>query len=105
MSLSPKKTTNKRKERKVMIIVKEVKIAGDRLVYRLIEDEFPDGTIGYGISVSTTLFGEEEEASVKNISIDCEKTERLMMLLADNSVLPSTLREITEEYLAAEYTV
>lgn len=88
-----------------MNVIREISTAGNRLVYRLTEDELDDGARRYGVSVSTTLFGKLEEAAVTDISSCRSDAERFLLLAADNSVLPSTLCEIAEEYVAACYTV
>lgn len=88
-----------------MNVIKEISTAGNRLVYRLTEDELDDGARRYGVSVSTTLFGEMEEAAVPDISSCRSDAERFLLLAADNSVLPSTLAEVAEDYIAACYTV
>ncbi len=88
-----------------MKILKEIRTAAGRLNYYLTESSFENGDIRYGVTVTTTLFGEEESDSVTDFSSDCEKTERFMALMADNSVLPSTLKEVAEEYISAACTV
>lgn len=88
-----------------MKVIREISTAGNRLVYRLTEDELDDGDRRYGVSVLTTLFGEPEEAEVRDISSCREDAERFLLLAADNAVLPSTLGEVAEDYIAACYTV
>jgi hypothetical protein len=98
-----------------MKVLYEIKLAGERLSYRIISNERGEEGLSslpslprqtcYGVSVSTTLFGEEEEETVDDFSSDYGETEKFLHLLADNTVLPSTLKEIAEEYIAAKYTV
>lgn len=88
-----------------MNVIREISTAGNRLVYRLTEREREDGTRRYGVSVLTTLFGAPEEAAAPDISACRDDAERFLLLAADNSVLPSTLGEIAEDYIAACYTV
>ncbi|MBR4097160.1 MAG: hypothetical protein IKK42_07665 [Oscillospiraceae bacterium] len=60
--------------------------------------------IHYGITVNSRLFG-DETATLYEISTDCVFVSRLMNMLADNMVLPSTFREVVEEYVSAAMTV
>jgi len=63
-----------------------------------------DGFTHYGITVNSTLFG-DETATLSEISTDEIFVQRLMNMLADNMVLPSTFREVVEEYVTATMTV
>lgn len=63
-----------------------------------------NGFTQYGITVNSTLFG-TETATLSEISTDEVFVQRLMTLLADNMVLPSTFKEVVEEYVAAAMTV
>lgn len=87
-----------------MEAVTEMTIAGGRLIYRLTEENNDMSVKSYGISISTTLFGAEETEAVKDISTEKSFVETLMSVLADNIVLPSTLKEIVGDYVAAKYT-
>jgi hypothetical protein len=73
-------------------------------LYRLTSEE-DNGGVFYGVSVLSTLFGEPEEAAVRDISSDYDYAERFFLLIADNTVLPSTLKEIAEEYIALKSEV
>ncbi len=84
--------------------LKSIETACGRLIYILTESENEFESC-YGIIIRCKLFGEEESASVDDISCDKEKTEQFMKLLADNNVLPCTLKDIAEDYLTAECTV
>lgn len=85
--------------------VKTLSIAHERLKYILTEGKRPDGTIAYGVKVISTLFGDEEQAAVFDITSDKCNAEEFLELLADNTVLPSTLSEIAEDYVASSFTV
>ena len=87
-----------------MKIIKEYNTAAGRLCYELIEST-AKGRVCFGVKVSTTLFGEEESAYVEDISHIYEKAEEFFKLIADNSVLPCTLKDIAEDYAAAECMV
>ena len=63
-----------------------------------------DGFTHYGITVNSTLFG-NETATLSEISTDEIFVRRLMNMLADNMVLPSTFKEVVEEYITTAMTV
>ena len=83
-----------------MKTMKELSIAQGRITYYLTETNI-DGEQTYGIKVATTLFGGLETEHIKNITSNYDYTEELFYLLADNTVLPSTLREVVEEYISS----
>lgn len=84
--------------------VKTLKTAKGKLTYSLFcEDR--DGAAHYGISVTSTVFSDGETASVRDVTTELPFAERILSLLADNTVLPSTLSEIIEECVTAEFTV
>ena len=78
--------------------------AKGRLLYTLFS-EYTDGTEHFGVTVSSKLFGDEEVVSVRDITTDPDFAEKITNMLADNLVLPSTLTEVIEECIAAEFTV
>lgn len=80
-----------------------VETAKGKLIYTLFSTE-SDSVTAYGISVSSKLFG-DETASLSSISTDFMFTEKLLLMLADNLVLPSTFKEVVEEYVSAASTV
>lgn len=88
-----------------MNIVTTVEAARGKIRYILFRDSTESGMYSYGITVSSEIFGDAEESTVKDISSEKEFTLKLLFLLADNLVLPSTLDEVVEEYLAAAFTV
>lgn len=87
-----------------MKTVNSIETAKGKLNYTLFSEE-NNGTETYGITVMSSVFGENESSTVKDITSDREFAEKIMYVLADNLVLPSTLSEIVEEYVAAEFTV
>ena len=87
-----------------MKTIRRYEIAGGRLCYELIEST-AKGRVCFGVKVSTTLFGEMESAYVEDISHIYERAERFFNLAADNAVLPCTLKDIAEDYAAAECMV
>ena len=87
-----------------MKTIRQLKIASGRLCYELIEST-SKGYVCFGVRVSTTLFGEEESEYVEDISCIYEKADEFFKLIADNNVLPCTLKDIAEDYAAAECMV
>ena len=88
-----------------MNTLKTIATAQNRLCYSLTESVRDDGSISYGVNVTTTLFCTSEEAAVEDISSDRQIVEKFVDLLADNLVLPSTLTEVAEEFVASFFTV
>lgn len=86
-----------------MNTITTIEIAKGKLRYILFSTA-SDGFTHYGITVNSTLFG-DETATLSEISTDEIFVQRLMNMLADNMVLPSTFREVVEEYVTATMTV
>lgn len=86
-----------------MKIITTAETAKGKLVYTLFSENL-DNSERYGISVTSTIFGTTETASLSDISSEMDFTEKLLYLMADNLVLPSTFREVAEEYVAAAFT-
>ena len=84
-----------------MKIIKHYETAAGRLCYDLTESVL-NGHVCFGARVSTTLFGAEESAYIEDLSPNFERAERFVMLIADNSVLPCTLKDIAEDFAAEE---
>lgn len=100
-----KKMREKTKERNLkMKNVKTLETAKGKLTYSLFCEDM-DGVPHYGVSVVSSVFSDGETASVRDITTELPFAERLLALLADNAVLPSTLSEVIEECVAAEFTV
>ncbi len=87
-----------------MNIIEKIESAKGRVTYTLFSEP-SNNMAAYGINVCTELFGESETASIRDITSDSAFAKKLLYLLADNLVLPSTLDEVVEEYLAASFTV
>lgn len=90
--------------KQIMKTVNTIETAGGKLLYTLFSD-MADGCEHYGVEVSSKIFGREEKSSVSDITTDLFFAERIAFMLADNLVLPSTLSEIVEECVTAEFTV
>jgi len=86
-----------------MNTITTIEIAKGKLRYILFSTD-SDGFTHYGITVNSTLFG-DETATLSEISTDEIFVQRLMNMLADNMVLPSTFREVVEEYVSAAMTI
>ena len=86
-----------------MNTIATIETAKGLLRYKLFSTK-SDNNIHYGITVNSRLFG-DETATISEISTDETFVSRLMNMLADNMVLPSTFREVVEEYVAAVMTV
>lgn len=87
-----------------MEIIKKTETARGMLTYTLFAENIAD-RVAYGISVKSELFGEAEVSEIRDITSELDFAEKLICTLADNLVLPSTLAEVTEEFLSAEYTI
>lgn len=87
-----------------MNIIKHYETASGRLCYDLIRNSI-NGRVCYGVRVSTTLFGEEETAVVEDIASDPERAAEFVRVIADNIVLPCTLKDIAEDFAAEQCMV
>lgn len=87
-----------------MKTINTVETARGKLLYTLFSEE-KENTERYGITVRSGIFGDHESATVRDITSDYASAEKLLFLLADDLVLPSTFTEVVEEYIAAEFTV
>ena len=87
-----------------MKTINTIETAKGKLLYTLFSEK-NEGPERYGLTVVSTIFGDEETAAVRDITSDYDFAERLAYILADNMVLPSTFPEVVEEYIAAEFTV
>lgn len=87
-----------------MKTINTTETARGKLRYTLFSEEIQGGE-RYGITIMSKIFGDEESATVRDITSKHSFADRLAFILADNLVLPSTLSEVVEEYIAAEFTV
>ncbi len=86
-----------------MNTIATIETAKGKLCYILFSTDC-DGITHYGITVNSTLFG-DETATLAKIGTDEVFVHKLMNTLADNTVLPSTFKEVVEEYVTAAVTV
>ena len=87
-----------------MRTIKTFEEAKGKLRYELFAEKSDDRE-HYGISVTSSIFGEPETAAVADRTPETELAERMFSMIADNFVLPSTFSEVVEELVAAELTV
>lgn len=87
-----------------MKIINTIKTAGGKLLYTVFSETAEDAE-HFGIAVSSKIFGDEETSAVARITSDPVFIEKIAFMLADNFVLPSTLSEVIEECVTAEFTV
>lgn len=86
----------------------ERKIGNDRLSYKLISsvEVFESRPVKvYGIEVECTLFGDVQKSRVTDITSDYEFALQLLDIMADNAVLPATLKDIIQDFVDNKYTV
>lgn len=87
-----------------MKIINTIETAKGKLLYTVFSETAGD-TEHFGIAVSSKIFGDEETAAVAQITTNPAFVEKIAFMLADNFVLPSTLSEVIEECVTAEFTV
>ena len=87
-----------------MKIINTIETAKGKLLYTIFSESAGD-IEHFGIAVSSKIFGDEETAAVGKVTTDLVFAEKIAFLLADNFVLPSTLSEVIEECICAEFTV
>lgn len=80
-----------------------VKTAREKLIYTLFSTTSGD-IVTYGIKVDSKLFGDESD-TLNDISSDIFFAQKLLFILAENCVLPSTFKEVVEEYVSSAYTI
>ncbi len=78
-------------------------ILNGKVTYQLFETQSGDCK-NYSIKISSTLFDLPETSTVSDITTNIKLAEKFYGMLADCSVLPSTLHEVTEDFLAATYS-
>ena len=98
------KNCEQKKGRTTMNIIKHYETAAGRLCYDLTRNNI-NGHVCYGVRVTTTLFGEEETESVDDIASDLERAAEFVRIIADNAVLPCTLKDIAADYVTEECMV
>lgn len=86
-------------------IIRERIIGKGALKYSLTETN-DNGIHRYGVTVTSTLFGETPEtAAVDDISADMETAVRFFDMAVENLVLPCTLKDVAENYISDIFSV
>lgn len=80
--------------------IRKETVGGGKLCYTM---TFEDGE--YCFTISSSLFGEEYEESIKGLSSQREIADDFFELLVRNFVLPCTLKEIAEDYVFKIYSL
>lgn len=78
-------------------------IMNGKVKYELFES-LDNGEKNYSIKISSTLFDLPETATVNDVTTNINLAEKFYGMLADCAVLPSTLHEVTEDFLSATYS-
>lgn len=87
-------------------IVNELSVGNSKLVYRLIKNtKSIDGEVNdvYGIEVECSLFGSREISRVEDVTTKLDLATELFEVIADNAVLPSSLKDIIEDFIVKNY--
>jgi hypothetical protein len=84
-----------------MEITKQATLAGGRLIYRTFKT-FEHGITVFGISVTSNLFETPEEDIISDVTVSEATIDRLFDLCVEHSVLPSSLRDIVEDFIISE---
>ncbi len=78
-------------------------IMNGKVRYQLFESKSNEGK-NYSIKISSTLFDLPETATVSDVTTNIKLAEKFYGMLADCAVLPSTLHEVTEDFLSATFS-
>jgi hypothetical protein len=84
-----------------MEIIRSESYAQGRLTYEIVKT-FEMGVPTFGIKIVSDLFGRREEHFVTNITLEESVITALYELCTKNTVLPSTLREIVEDFIISD---
>lgn len=88
-------------------IISELSVGNSKLKYRLIKNTRSiDGQVNdvYGIEVESSLFDNLEIARVEDVTTKLEFAQELLETIADNAVLPTSLKEIIEDFIVEKYS-
>lgn len=88
-------------------IIKELSVGNSKLVYRLIKNtKSIDGQVNdvYGIEVESSLFDNLEIARVEDVTTKLDFAQELLEIIADNAVLPTSLKDIIEDFIVKKYS-
>lgn len=87
-------------------IIREEVIGSGHIFYRILKtnvliENRPECV--YGLEVDSTLFGARETATVNDVSTKFELVNQLFEMAVENMVLPCTLKDVTYDFLVANY--
>jgi hypothetical protein len=82
-------------------IIRTESIAQGKLTYEIIKT-VETGIPVYGIRIASKLFDKTEENLVTNITVNIKTAETLFNLCIANTVLPSSLLDITEDFIISD---
>ncbi len=81
-------------------IIKEEIVGGDMLKYNMYENGEH-----YGVSVLSTLFGQERITCIDELTTRKDVADEFFEMCVRNLVLPSTLKDIAEDYISQIYSL
>ena len=87
--------------------INQLSIGNSKLVYRLIKNtKSIDGQVNdvYGIEVESSLFSDKEIARVEDVTTKIDLAKELFEIIVDNAVLPSSLKDIVEDFIVKKYS-
>ncbi|MDR0903666.1 MAG: DUF6514 family protein [Ruminococcus sp.] len=84
-----------------MEIIRSESYAQGRLTYEIVKT-FEMGVPVFGMKIVSNLFGKREEHLVSNITLDESTITTLFETCTKNIVLPSSLREIVEDFIISD---
>lgn len=82
-------------------------VGNNHLVYKLIRGVYElenDAHVGFGFEINCTLFGEEENVKIIDVTTDINEAKNLYDLLVSNLVTPVSLMDIVEDFLTQKYS-
>lgn len=88
-------------------IINQLTIGNSKLVYTLFKNtKSIDGQVNdvYGIAVECSLFDNKEISRVEDITTDVDLATEIFEIIADNAVLPISLKDIVEDFIVKKYS-
>ena len=95
---------NRNGDKTMLNIIEQIELGGSKLKY-LIFYETADGINRYGIKIQCSLFGENDEFLMRDVTTDLETAKEILFILADYTVTPCSARYVIEEYVSEKETV
>lgn len=69
------------------------------LEYSLMTTSAPDGTADYGAAISCADGGSTDYAEICGVTVDRNRAQALVRLLADGTVTPAGMRDVVSDWL------